>query len=135
MDRCYIDGIRGKTTATADAIAVLIDSAGQLGTVSSSQRYKNNIMSMSDTIVDAVYRLNPVNFTYKSDETLRNQYGLIAEEVAEIIPDIVVYKDGLPETIQYHLLPSMLIKVIKSQKALIDDLYDKFNKLASAMSS
>jgi hypothetical protein len=62
----YITGIRGITTVNANGIPVVIDSAGQLGTVSSSQRFKDEIRSM-DSTSEAVLRLKPVTFHYKSD--------------------------------------------------------------------
>lgn len=118
---CFIKNIRGTTTAVADAIAVLIDSAGQLGTVSSSQRFKENIQTMTPSLVDKMLNLNPVTFNYKSDETKKNTYGLIAEEVYELIPDIVVKDaEGQIETVQYHLLVPMLIAVCKSLKNEIE---------------
>jgi hypothetical protein len=122
--KCVIAGIRGVTTGNADAIAVLVDSAGQLGTISSSRRYKENIDDMDDAS-DALYKLRPVVFNYKSDETKRMQYGLIAEEVEEAMPRLVVYnEDGLPETVKYHDLPVLLLNEIQLLNARITDLED-----------
>ncbi len=122
--KCVIAGIRGVTTGNANAIAVLVDSAGQLGTVSSSRRYKENIDDMDDAS-DALYKLRPVVFNYKADETKRMQYGLIAEEVEEAMPRMVVYnEDGLPETVKYHDLPVLLLNEIQLLNARITDLED-----------
>lgn len=115
-------GIRGVTTGNADAVAVLVDSAGQLGTVSSSRRYKENINHNIDT--DILYGLRPVSFNYKMQD--KKTYGLIAEEVEKVLPDIVVYKEvdgeNIPDTVQYHLLDPLLLDMLKKQKTLIDNL-------------
>jgi Chaperone of endosialidase len=76
-------------TGNNNAIPVLIDSAGQLGTVSSSCRFKKEIKPM-DKSSEAILSLKPVSFHYKSDETNRPEFGLIAEEVAQVNPDLVV---------------------------------------------
>jgi len=120
--KCVIAGIRGVTTGNADAIAVLVDSAGQLGTVSSSLRYKENIDDMDDAS-DAIYKLRPVVFNYKADETKRMQYGLIAEEVEEAMPRLVVYnEDGAPESVKYHDISVLLLNEIQKLNARISDL-------------
>ena len=87
--RTFISGIRGVTTGNANAIPVLIDSDGQLGTMSSSRRFKHEIKPM-DTASQAILSLKPVTFNYKSDNTNTPQFGLIAEEVADVNPDLVV---------------------------------------------
>jgi hypothetical protein len=67
---CFIGNIRGTTTENADAINVVIDSAGQLGTVSSSRRYKKEIKPM-DSASEVILALKPVTFHYKSDPKIR----------------------------------------------------------------
>ena len=64
--RTFISGIRGVTTGNVNAIPVLIDSAGQLGTMSSSRRFKNEIKPMDKTS-ETILALKPVTFHYKSD--------------------------------------------------------------------
>jgi hypothetical protein len=91
-DSCFIGNIRGVTTGAADAIPVVIDSVGQLGTMSSSRRFKSQIEPM-DKASEAIMALKPVTFHYKSDTMNRPQFGLIAEEVAEVNPDLVVRDD------------------------------------------
>ena len=73
----------------ANAIPVLIDSAGQLGTASSSNRFKKEIKPM-DKASEAILGLKPVTFHYKTDTTGTPQFGLIAEDVAQVNPDLVV---------------------------------------------
>jgi hypothetical protein len=106
---CFIDNIRGVTTQNPDAIPVLVDSAGQLGTVSSSRRFKKEIKPMDKTS-EAILALKPVTFHYKSDKTGTPQFGLIAEEVAEANPDLVVRdKNGEVYTVRYDAVNAMLL--------------------------
>jgi hypothetical protein len=105
----FIAGIRGATTANANAIPVLIDSAGQLGTLSSSRRFKKEIEPM-DKASEAILALKPVTFHYKSDNTGMPQFGLIAEEVARVNPDLVVRdKNGEIYTVRYDAVNAMLL--------------------------
>jgi hypothetical protein len=98
----------------------MIDSAtGQLGTVSSSRRYKEDIHDMGDASRDLM-RLRPVTFRYKKpfdDGSKPIQYGLIAEEVAEVYPDMVAHSaDGQIETVKYQLLDPMLLNEVQRQQ-------------------
>jgi hypothetical protein len=115
----YIAATAGVTTSVNDAVPVLISaSTEQLGTVSSSIRYKENIVDMADSS-SAILNLRPVKFDYKNHKSSKPSYGLIAEEVEKIFPDLVVYKDGQPETLQYQNLPVLLLnEVIKLRKEL-----------------
>ena len=116
--RAFIGGIRGAATGVADAVNVVIDSSGQLGTVSSSRRYKEDIQDMGE-VSGRLLDLRPVTFRYK--EAYENgekplDYGLIAEEVAEVFPELVVYnEEGQPETVKYRLLSSMLLNELQKQ--------------------
>jgi Chaperone of endosialidase len=108
-DSCFIGRIRGVTTANADAIPVLIDSAGQLGTMSSSRRFKKEIKPM-DQASEFIHALKPVTFHYKSDSSSTPQFGLIAEEVAEVNPDLVVRdENGEIYTVRYDAVNAMLL--------------------------
>jgi hypothetical protein len=124
QSRAFISGIRGVATGTSDAVPVLIDSVGQLGTVSSSQRHKEHIEDMAGAS-DGLLSLRPVTFRYKKafvDGDKPIQYGLIAEEVAEVFPDLVVYnEDGELETVKYHLLATLLLNEFqKLQQVTVD---------------
>jgi hypothetical protein len=106
---CYIGNIRGVATANGDAIPVVIDSLGQLGTTSSSRRFKKEIKPM-DRASEAILALKPVMFHYKSDETNMPQFGLIAEEVAVVNPNLVVHdKNGEIYTVRYDAVNAMLL--------------------------
>ena len=129
--KTYIAGIRGATTYLNDAVAVVVDSNGQLGTVSSSRRLKQDIRDMGDA-TDKLYSLRPVTFRYKryveeavregkDPEELPRSYGLIAEDVAKVFPDLVVYgKDGKPETVKYRLLAPMLLNELQKEHRKVE---------------
>ena len=123
QSRTFIAGIRGVTTDIANGIPVLIDSNGQLGTVSSSRRFKDDIADM-DAASSALLKLRPVTFHYKSDRNAEGrtlQYGLVAEEVAEVYPGLVAHSaDGQVETVMYQYLPSMLLNEYQKQNRRIE---------------
>jgi uncharacterized coiled-coil protein SlyX len=107
--------------AQNNALPELIDSAGQLGTVSSSRRYKKEIKPM-EKASEAILALKPVTFHYKSDETNRPEFGLIAEDVAEVNPDLVVRDDnGEIYTVRYDAVNAMLLnEFLKAHKRMQD---------------
>jgi len=106
---CYIGNIRGVATQNADAVPVLIDSAGQLGTMSSSRRFKKEIEPMGKTS-ESLLALKPVTFHYKSDIKDAMQFGLIAEDVAAVNPDLVVRDEkGEIYTVRYDAVNAMLL--------------------------
>jgi hypothetical protein len=107
--RTFITGIRGVTTTNANAVPVVIDSTGQLGTVSSSARFKDQIEPMNSAS-EGIMALKPVTFRYKSDKQNTPQFGLIAEEVAKVNPDLVVRDDnGEIYTVRYDAVNAMLL--------------------------
>ena len=122
QNRCFISGIRDVATGNADAIPVVIDSAGQLGTVNSSRRFKDEIKPM-DQASEAILALKPVTFHYKSDHTARPQFGLIAEEVAGVNPDLVVRdKNGEIYTVRYDQVNAMLLNEFLKEHRKVQDL-------------
>lgn len=126
---CYLGGIFGTTVDAGTGVPVLIDSTGLLGTVLSSRRYKDNINDM-ETASDPVLNLRPVTFCMKNDPTRRKQYGLIAEEVQDIFPALVVKNDaGDPETVRYHDLPVLLLNEIQKQRNIISELIYRLERL------
>jgi trimeric autotransporter adhesin len=112
----YIAGISGVTAS--GGVAVYINANGQLGTLTSSRRFKNDITSMGK-VSDQLMNLRPVTFRYndvaeKGSHVL--QYGLIAEEVAKVYPNLVQYdKAGKPFTVYYHLLTPMLLNELQKE--------------------
>src|SRR6267378_2653354 len=122
----FIAGIRGVTTGKADAIPVLIDSAGQLGTISSSRRFKKEIKPM-DTTSEAILSLKPVTFHYKSDKTNTPQFGLIAEEVAKVNPDLAVRdENGEIYTVRYEAVNAMLLNEFLKEHRKVEQLTKDF---------
>jgi len=106
---CFIGNIRDVQTQNANAIAVMVDSAGQLGTASSSARFKKEIKPM-DNASEGILALKPVTFHYKNDKTDTQQFGLIAEEVAAVNPNLVVRdKNGEIYTVRYEAVNAMLL--------------------------
>jgi hypothetical protein len=116
----YISGISG---ATVIGTAVLCSTAGQLGTVSSARRFKENIKPISDETAYAFMKLSPVRFSYKIDDAHATQYGFVAEEVEEHMPELVVYdEDGNVYTVASHLLYALLLDRIKRDHAQLQEL-------------
>ena len=122
---CFIGNIRNVTTAIGDAIPVLIDSAGQLGTASSSARFKNEIKPM-EKASEAILALKPVTFHYKNDKKNTPQFGLIAEEVAKVNQDLVVRdKNGEIYTVRYDQVNAMLLNEFLKEHRKVEDLEAK----------
>jgi hypothetical protein len=98
---------------------VVIDSAGQLGTMSSSVRVKEDIHDMAD-ISQRIFALRPVTFRYARPYATGSkplQFGLVAEEVAEVFPELVVRgADGEIETVHYETLSVLLLNEAKRQQ-------------------
>src|SRR5208282_1652664 len=110
----YIAGIFG-TPKIKKACEVVVETTGLLGCVKSSARYKRDIRDMGDAS-DKLMKLRPVTFTYKADSTGTKQYGLIAEEVEKVYPELVIDgADGKPETVAYQVLPAMLLNEVQKQ--------------------
>jgi hypothetical protein len=104
--RTYIGGIAGAQVA---GTAVFIAPNGQLGNIGSSRRFKKDIQPMKQTS-EGILALKPVTFHYKSDATNSPQFGLIAEEVAEVNADLVVRdKEGQPYSVRYDQVNAMLL--------------------------
>src|SRR5438552_2216977 len=109
---CYIGNISGANVASATAAFVFVDADGKLGTVSSSRRFKKEIKPM-DKASEVILALKPVTFQYIYDKKSRPtpEFGLIAEEVAEVNPDLVVRdKNGEVMTVRYEQVNAMLLK-------------------------
>jgi hypothetical protein len=109
---------------------VVIDSTGHLGSVApnvSSLRFKDHIADMGDSS-SKLFQLRPVTFFYKpqyDDGPHALQYGLIAEEVAKVYPEMVAYdKDGQPYTVKYQYLAPMLLNELQKQHAVVSAQQD-----------
>lgn len=127
----FIPGIHSSTSTSG--IPVLVNSSGKLGTTTSSRRFKTDIESIGDTS-GALLRLRPVSFRYNQDidpEGIK-QYGLIAEEVAQVMPDLIVEgDDGKPYTVKYHLLTTLLLNELQRQDRRVADQQQELVQLAT----
>jgi hypothetical protein len=125
-DRCYIRNIRGVAVGNGDGINVIIDSDGQLGTNNSSRRFKKDIRPMDQTS-EAILALKPVTFHYKNQDTKTAedapQFGLIAEDVAEINPGLVVRDaEGEPLAVRYDAVNAMLLNEFLKEHQTVQEL-------------
>jgi hypothetical protein len=119
--RTFIAGIYGVNEG-GTILPVYINSDGQLGTASSSRRFKKEIKSM-DQASEAILSLKPVTFHYKSDKTGTPQFGLIAEEVAEVNPDLVVRDEkGEIYTVRYDAVNAMLLNEFLKEHRTVQEL-------------
>jgi trimeric autotransporter adhesin len=106
---CYIANIWNQSSP--NGIAVFVNADGKLGTTVSSRRFKDDIRPM-DKASEAILALQPVTFRYKKefDPTKTAQFGLVAEEVEKVNPDMVVRdKDGKPYSVRYDQVNAMLL--------------------------
>ena len=88
---------------------------GQLGIVMSSARFKHDIRDMGGKS-SALLKLRPVSFRYNNDPANTLQYGLVAEEVAKVYPELVIYgPDGKVMTVRYSMLSAMLLNELQKQ--------------------
>jgi hypothetical protein len=128
--------IAGINTSTVTGSAVLVNSNGQLGVLLSSQRYKEDIHDMGNAS-DALMRLRPVTFRYKhTTENGRKalNYGLVAEEVAKVYPELVVYGEkGQVESIQYHEFAALLLNELQKQHETIQQLEERVAALETLL--
>ncbi len=128
---CFVQGINGVAVGTSSP--VLVNAVGQLGTLVSSRRFKHDIADMGDDSAN-ILDLHPVTFAYNSDATETKQYGLIAEEVEQVFPAIVVKDaDGNPYTVQYHVLPVLLLNELIKQEAKFSTALERINNRLAAL--
>jgi len=108
-DSCYIGQIFGATSS--GGTAVFINSNGRLGTLTSSRRFKEEIKPIEGAS-EALFALKPVTFRYKKaiDPASTSQFGLVAEEVEKVNPDLVIRdKEGKPYSVRYEQVNAMLL--------------------------
>jgi hypothetical protein len=118
---------------SATALPVVVSDGGQLGTAPSSGRFKKQIKPMESTS-EAILALKPVTFRYKNDATNTPQFGLIAEQVAAVDPDLVVRdKKGEVYTVRYDAVNAMLLnEFLKAHNAFVEE-QQKVKKLEAAV--
>jgi Chaperone of endosialidase len=110
--KTFIAGISGTTITGAD---VVISSTGQLGVATSSARYKRDIRDMGGAST-GLMKLRPVTFRYKSDPAGTMQYGLVAEEVERVYPELVTRgPDGKVQSVRYLEFTALLLNELQKQ--------------------
>jgi hypothetical protein len=130
---CYIASIFGQTSASG--IPVLIGSDNRLGTATSSKRFKEQIKPM-DKSSEAVLALKPVTFRYKKevDSDGIPQFGLVAEDVEKVNPDLVVRdQEGKPYTVRYEAVNAMLLNEFLKEHREVQEQKTTIAQLKSGM--
>jgi uncharacterized coiled-coil protein SlyX len=140
----FVTGVAGESNTTRirnvyDSVAnirsVYVNLDNKIGTLSSSRRYKDEIKAMAKAS-EAILSLRPVSFRYKKevDRTRSLSFGLIAEEVAQISPDLITRDaEGQPQTVRYEAINAMLLneflkehRTVQEQKTTIAQLKNGF---------
>jgi trimeric autotransporter adhesin len=132
----FIAGIYG--TVFGGGLEVFVNNNGQLSTLPSSSRFKEQITDMGDSS-SKLLQLRPVNFYYKpefDDGSRQLQYGLIAEDVAKVYPEMVAYaNDGQVLSVKYQLLAPMLLNELQKQVENIRSLEDRLAALEAGLAN
>jgi hypothetical protein len=138
----FMAGISGATVA--EGVAVYVDANGQLGTLTSSRRFKEDIQPM-DKASEAILALQPVSFRYKHELDPQGipQFGLVAEEVEKLAPDLVARDaQGKAYTVRYEAVNAMLLneflkehRRVEQQKTEMQDLKSRLEKLEQLLNA
>lgn len=136
----FVSGISGATVPSG--IAVVVDSSGHLGTITSSSRFKEAIRPM-DKASEAILSLQPVTFRYKHglDPEGIPQFGLVAEQVEKVNPELVVRDEhGKPYSVRYEAVNAMLLneflkehRTVEKQAATIEQQERRLAELERAV--
>ena len=137
LQSVFIQGIFGQPV-DGSAGGVMIDSSGKLGMADSTRVVKQDIQDLGP-LADRLLDLRPVGFRYRRDAATDPdsplQFGLIAEEVAEVFPELVIFDaEGKPQTVKYHLLSSLLLGELQRQHEDLALLRSRLDALESQRS-
>ena len=130
---CYLAGISGQVAS--GGVQVFITGDGKLGTLTSSARFKHNIQPM-DKASESILALKPVTFRYKKEVDPNNipQFGLIAEDVGKVNPDLVVRdKDGKPYSVRYDQVNAMLLNEFLKEHRKVEQLEKQVEALTAGL--
>jgi len=119
---CYIGNIWAQTSP--EGAAVFVSSSGKLGTTTSSRRFKEEIKPM-ERASEALFALKPVTFRYKKEIDPQGipQFGLVAEDVEAVNPDLVVRdKEGKVNTVRYEQINAMLLNEFLKEHKKVEQL-------------
>jgi hypothetical protein len=117
--------IAGIDSSKVTGSAVYVTTTGRLGVLASSERFKTSIAPIGDS-TEKLQQLRPVSFHLKAEPKGEVQYGLIAEEVAKVYPELVIRNErGRIDGVRYDELAPMLLNEIQRQAAEIRDLKEQ----------
>src|SRR6266536_2455499 len=131
--KTFIAGISGATVASG--VGVIVGSNGQLGTVVSSERFKDAIKPM-DKASEAILALKPVTFRYKHELDPKGipQFGLVAEEVEKVNRDLVARDDqGKPYTVRYESVNAMLLNEFLKEHRKVQEQEKRIDALTAQL--
>jgi hypothetical protein len=129
----FIAGINGVTVPTG--VAVIVDANGHLGTTTSSARFKEAIQPM-DRASEAILALKPVTFRYKQELDAESipQFGLVAEEVERVNPDLVARDEqGKPYSVRYEAVNAMLLNEFLKEHQAVEELKTEIAALTATV--
>src|SRR6266545_2041842 len=129
----FIAGISGVTVP--GGVGVIVGTNGKLGTTTSSARYKDNIEPM-DKASEVIHSLQPVTFRYKHelDPAASPQFGLVAEEVAKVHPDLVARdEEGKPYTVRYEAVNAMLLNEFLKEHRRVEEQSSEIRELQATV--
>lgn len=130
--RTFIAGISGQAVSGSP---VYVNAGGQLGVLPSSERFKEEIKPM-DNASEAILGVEPVTFHYKKeiDPDAVSQFGLVAEKLAGVSPDLVVRDDqGKPFTVRYDAVNAMLLNEFLKEHRRVQDLESTLEQLTASL--
>jgi trimeric autotransporter adhesin len=128
----YLAGVQGVAVTGAQ---VVVNTSGQLGVKASSARFKEAIKPM-DKASEAILGLHPVSFRYKKglDPKGEPQFGLVAEEVAKVAPELVARDDqGHPFSVRYEEVNAMLLNEFLKEHKKVEEQDAKITRLETAL--
>ena len=129
----FIQGIFGRAVDPISGVLTFVDSDGKLGSILSSRRFKKDIKPM-DKASEAILALKPVTFEYKNDKKGTPQYGLIAEDVAEVNPNLVVRdKNGEILSVHYEQVWNMMLNEFLKEHKKVEEQQASISQLKSEM--
>jgi len=132
-DSCYISSIFNQLSSGGSA--VFVNANHKLGTMTSSQRFKQEIKPMQRAS-EVLYALKPVTFRYKKeiDAAGTSQFGLVAEDVEKVNPDLVVRdKEGKPYTVRYDQVNAMLLNEFLKAHRRIEEQDKRIEELTAQL--
>jgi hypothetical protein len=130
--RTFVAGVSGSPIT---GTSVVVNANGRLGTVASSQRFKDDIRPM-DKASEAILALKPVTFHYKKEVDPEGipQFGLVAEQVEKVNPDLIARDaDGKPYTVHYDAVNAMLLNEFLKEHKKVEQLEGTIASLAATV--